>query len=54
MHNGVKLGQTKAKFAQEGIFFVLQLFAWWILLVKKLEIEKTKHTSIRSVLKVEY
>ena len=26
----------KAEFMQEGIFFVLQLFAWWILLIKKL------------------
>ena len=44
----------KAEFMQEGIFFVLQLFAWWILLIKKLEIEKTKPTFIISVLKVEY
>ena len=45
---------AKAKFEQEGIFFVLQLFAWWILLIKKLEIEETKPTFIISVLKIEY
>ena len=43
----------KTEFPQEGIFFVLQLFAWWILLIKKLEIEKTRPTFIISVLKVE-
>ena len=45
---------SDAKFAQEGIFFALQLFAWWIFLIKKLEIEKTKPTFSISVLKVEY
>ena len=44
----------KAEFTQEGIFFVLQSFVWWILLIKKLEVEKTKPTFIISVLKVEY
>ena len=45
---------SKAEFAQEGIYFVLQFFAWWILLIKNLEIEKSKPTFIISVLKVEY
>ena len=46
---------TKAKFMQEGIFFfALQLFSWQVLLIKKLEIEKTKPTLIISVLKVEH
>ena len=45
---------AKARFAQEGIFFALKLFAGWILLIKKLDIEKTKHTFIISVLKDEY
>ena len=34
---------SKARFAQEGIFFALNLFAGKILLIKKLEIEKTKN-----------
>ena len=38
--SGVSLIVDKAEFMQEGIFFVLQLFAWRILLIKKLEIEK--------------
>jgi hypothetical protein len=44
----------KAKFAQEGIFFTLQLFAWQVLLIYKLEIKKTKPTFIISVLKVKH
>ena len=44
----------KAGFAQEGTFLALNLFAWYILLIKKLEIEKPKPTVIVSVLKVEY
>ena len=32
--------QTKAKLLQVGIFFLIQLFAGAILLIKKLEIEK--------------
>ena len=44
----------KAKLQKEGIFFLVHLFARDILLMKKLEIEKTKPTFIISVLKVEY
>ena len=33
---------VEAKFAQVGIFSTLNLFAWEIILTKKLEIEKTK------------
>ena len=35
---------TKAELLQVGIFFLIHLFAWEILLLKKLEIEKTKTT----------
>ena len=35
---------TKAELLQVGIFFLIHLFAWEILLIKKLEIEKTKPT----------
>ena len=45
---------SKAEFTQEGIFFLLQLFARDVLAMKKLEIEKTKPTYIISVLKTEY
>ena len=45
---------TKAELLQEGIFFLIHLFARDILVVKKLEIEKTKPTFIVSVLKVKY
>ena len=44
----------KAELLQEGIFFLIHLFARDVLLIKKLEIEKTKPTFIISVLKVEY
>ena len=44
----------KAELLQEGIFFLIHLFARDILVMKKLEIEKTKPTFIISVLKVEY
>ena len=44
---------SKAKLLQEIIFFLLQLFARDILVMKKLEIEKTKPTFIASVLKVD-
>ena len=33
---------TKAEFAQEGIFFLLHLFARDVLAMKKLKIDKTK------------
>ena len=45
---------SKAELLQEGIFFFLQLFARDVLVMKKLEIEKTKPTFVISVLKVEY
>ena len=45
---------TKAELLQEGIFFLIHLFARDVLVMKKLEIEKTKPTFIISVLKVEY
>ena len=44
----------KAELLQEGIFFLIHLFARDVLVMKKLEIEKTKPTFIISVLKVEY
>ena len=47
--------QSKAELLQEGIFFLFHLFAARdVLIIKKLEIEKTKPTFIISVLKVEY
>ena len=44
----------KAKLQKECIFFLIRLFARDILVMKKLEIEKTKPTFTISVLKVEY
>ena len=49
-----KLASFEAELLQEGIFFLVHLFARDILVMKKLEIEKTKPTFIISVLKVEY
>ena len=47
--------KVKAEFAEEGIFFLQTDFLpWEFLLIKKLEIEKTKTTFIISVLKVVY
>ena len=48
------INTTKAELLQEGIFFLIHLFARDVLVMKKLEIEKTKPTFIISVLKVEY
>ena len=48
------LKNTRAELLQEGIFFLIILFARDVLIMKKLEIEKTKPTFIISVLKVEY
>ena len=45
---------TKAELLEEGIFFLIDLFARDVLVMKKLEIEKTKPTFIVSVLKVAY
>ena len=44
----------KAELLDEGIFFLIHLFAPDVFVMKKLEIEKTKPTFIVSVLKVEY
>ena len=44
----------KAELLQDGIFFLIHLFARDVFVMKKLEIEKTKPTFIISVLKVEY
>ena len=44
----------KAELLQEGIFFLIHLFARDVFVMKKLEIEKTKPTFIIPVLKVEY
>ena len=44
----------KAELLQEGIFFLIHLFARAVLVMKKLEIEKNKPTFFVSVLKVEY
>ena len=45
---------AKARLQKEGIFFLIHLFARAVLVMKKLEIEKTQPTFIASVLKVEY
>ena len=45
---------TKAELLQESISFLIHLFARDILVMKKLEIEKTKPTFITLVLKIEY
>ena len=45
---------TKAELTQVGIYFALNFLPWEFLLIKKLEIEKTKATFIISVLKVVY
>ena len=39
----------KAELLQEGIFFLIHLFARDVLVMKKLEMEKTKPTFIISV-----
>ena len=46
--------KPKAELLQEGIFYLIHLFAGDILVMKKLEIEKIKPTFIISVFKVEY
>ena len=45
---------AKSELLQEGIFFLIHLFARAILVMKKWEIKKTKPTFIVSVLKVDY
>ena len=49
-----ELWSYKAELLQEGIFFLIHLFARDVLVMKKLEVEKTKPTFIISVLKLEY
>ena len=44
----------KLNYLQEGIFILIHLFARYVLVMKKLEIKKTKPTFIISVIKVEY
>jgi hypothetical protein len=44
----------KAELLQEGIFFFIHIFARDVLVIKRMEIEKTKPIFIISVLKVEY
>jgi hypothetical protein len=44
----------KVELPLEGIFFALDFLPWEFLLVKKLEIQKTKTSFIISVLKVVY
>ena len=41
-------------FFKKEFFFLIHLFAIYVLVMKKLEIEKTKTTFIISVLKLEY
>ena len=48
------ISNTKDELGQEGIFFLNHLFARDVLVMNKLEIEKTKPTFIIPVLKVEY
>ena len=43
---------NKAELPQEDFFFALNFLPWKFLLIKKLEIEKTKTTFIIPVLKV--
>ena len=45
---------SKAELQQVGIFFAINFLPWDFLLIKKLEIKKTKTTFIISVLKVVY
>ena len=45
---------SKVQLLQEFIFLLIHLFARAVLVMKKLEIEKTNPTFIISVLKVEY
>ena len=55
VEDGPKKNQiaSKAELLQEGIFFLLQIFARDVLVMKKLEIEKTKPTSIISTFKTD-
>ena len=51
--DGSDVKSVKAELLQEGIFFLIHLFARDVLVMKKLEIEKTKSTLVISVLKVD-
>ena len=42
----INLFRTNAELLQEGLFFLIHLFARDVLVMKKLEIEKTKPTFI--------
>ena len=53
-HSDLNKRPVKAELLQEGIFFLIHLFARDILVMKKLEIGKTKPTFIISVLKVKH
>ena len=48
-----KIASAQAELLQGGIFFLIHLFARAVLVMKKLEIEKTQPIFIVSVLKVE-
>ena len=50
----LRVFEAKAKLLQGGIFFIIHLFARDVLVMKKLENEKTKPTFSILVLKVEY
>ena len=47
------MNDAKAELLQDGIFFLLHLFARDLLVMKKLEIEKTKPTFIISTFKTD-
>ena len=51
---GQKPAEPVLELLQEGIFYLIHLFARDVLVMKKLEIEKTKPTFITSVLEVNY
>ena len=52
--SSTKASSTKAELPQVGIFCCTQFPSWEFLLIKKLEIKKTKPTDILSVLKFVY
>ena len=50
----INLFRTNAELLQEGLFFLIHLFARDVSVMKKLKIKKTKPTFITLVFKVEY
>ena len=54
IHGAILELPAKAELLQEGISFLIHLFARDVLVMKKFEIEKTKPIFIISVLKDEY